>query len=178
MRATSGGRMRQEREHFDRIAGRYADASQSWTSLTRQVVERVSPLVVGKTVLDVGNGGFFAYDPRSAGEVTVLDISPAMLDRIEISGVRKVVGDARDLAGIEPESVDVLLFVFALHHICGRNVRDSYTALGQVLEAARERLRPGGLLVVAEPLLQAGYSRWSACCFPSHALRLGYGVSR
>ena len=31
----------------------------------------------GKTVLDVGHGGFFAYDPASASTVTVLDVSPA-----------------------------------------------------------------------------------------------------
>ena len=78
---TSRGQL--EQEHFDRIALRYAQASKSWASLSGQLVERIAPLVRGKTVLDVGNGGFFAYDPASASTVTGLDISPAMLERID-----------------------------------------------------------------------------------------------
>ena len=170
---TSRGQL--EQEHFDRIALRYAQASKSWASLSRQLVERIAPLVRGKTVLDVGNGGFFAYDPASASTVTVLDISPAMLERIDQPGVRKVVGDARELAGIEPASIDVLLFVFSLHHMCGRNPKDSHAVLDQVLGAAAERLVPGGRLLIAEPVLRPWLFAFERLLFPLTRRLLGLG---
>lgn len=156
----------QNQQHFDRIADRYEGAADTWSSLSRQVREQVQPLVRDKVVLDVGNGGFFAYEPRDAREVTAFDISPAMLERIDAPGVRKVVGDARTLEGIERDSVDVLLFVFALHHIVGSNLRDTLDVLDRVLAAAHTRLRRGGRLIVAEPVLRGLLYSLESALFP------------
>src|SRR5262245_43535553 len=130
-----------EREHFDKIAGKYADASATWASLYAQIARYVDPLIDRKTVLDVGSGGIFAYDPALAKRVILMDISPKMLDGISHPKVEKLVGDARVLLNIEDSSVDVIVFSLVLHHINGPSVAESLDTLAQVLRAAAARLR-------------------------------------
>jgi SAM-dependent methyltransferase len=140
------------REHFDKIASSYAKASDTWASVYRRISELVSPAVAGKDVLDIGNGGFFPYDTRAAKSVTVLDISPAMLDRIHVPNIQKVVGDARVLAAIPSASQDVVLYLLCLHHICGRNRSESLDILKEIFASAERVLRPGGCVIIAEPV--------------------------
>ncbi len=167
------------REQFDRIADRYHEAAESWNGLYEQIAVHVNPLLADKVVLDVGNGGHFAYDPAIARRVIALDISAEMVARIQLPGIAKVVGDARDLTGIDDASVDVIAFVFSLHHITGRNLQETFSTLDRVLASAQRKLRPGGTLVIAEPVLPGWLFRLQTWVFPaSHALleRLRVGM--
>jgi SAM-dependent methyltransferase len=142
------------RQHFDRIASRYQRAVETWQPIYAQTAQRLAPLIAGRDILDIGNGGVFAYDPARARQVTVVDISPAMLEDIRGPNVTTVIDDARRLGRIAPGSVDVVLFMLLLHHINGRSARETLEILEQVLTAARRRLRPGGHLVVIEPVVR------------------------
>lgn len=140
------------REHFDKIASDYSKASDTWSGVYRRIGELLSPLTAGRDVLDIGNGGFFPYDTAQAKSVTVLDISPAMLDRIHIPGLHKVVGDARDLKSIPNESQDLVIYLLCLHHICGKNRMETLTYLDEIFSSAARVLRPGGSIIIAEPV--------------------------
>jgi SAM-dependent methyltransferase len=139
--------------HFDKISPAYEGVYKSWESVYKKMKHLIDPLITGKNVLDVGNGGFFPYNTSLAAKVTVLDISPIMLERIQEPGIEKVVGDARDLSVIADGSVDVILFLLCLHHINGPSIADSKKTLDAVLSSAHRKLKPGGYLVVAEPFL-------------------------
>jgi len=155
------------RKHFDDVAGKYHETYSSWESLYRGMRDIVRPAVAGKDVLDIGNGGVFAYDVGQAASVTAVDISPAMLDTITDPAVRKVVADARDLLGIADESADAALFSFTIHHITGDTVAESVASLRRALASAARALRPGGTLFVAEPVVRSA-AMWAVerACFP------------
>lgn len=140
------------REHFDKIASDYSKASDTWAGVYTRIGELLSPLTAGCDVLDIGNGGFFPYDTTKARSVTVLDISPAMLDRIHAPNIRKVVGDARDLKSILDQSQDLVIYLLCLHHICGINRSETLEYLDDVLTSAARVLRPGGSIIIAEPV--------------------------
>lgn len=140
-------------DHFNCISDKYQEAAKSWDIIYKCAGSSLKPLVKDAVVLDVGNGGRFAYDPDSCRKVIAMDISPRMLENIDDDKVVKVVGDARDMEGIEEECVDVIVFILSLHHINGNSVQESLKILDQVLNAAREKLRIGGHLVIAEGLL-------------------------
>jgi SAM-dependent methyltransferase len=141
---------RDDRAHFDRVAERYSAATETWAALYEQAERAIDPLVRGRTVLDIGNGGHFVYDTRLPSHITALDVSPMMLEKIDDPRVEKQVGDARDLGSVADESVDVIIFFLVLHHIPGDSVRASGAALTTILDAAYCKLRPGGHLVVGE----------------------------
>lgn len=140
-------------KHFDKIADQYKKAADTWESVYRKTREIIEPLIKDKTVLDIGNGGYFPYDTRLAKKVTVLDISPAMLEKIDKPNIEKKVGDARILDNIEDDSMDVILFVLCVHHINGNTVRGTFAVLDEVIAASRKKLKRGGVLVIVEPTL-------------------------
>ena len=139
-----------EKQHFDRIAQRYRRAAETWASMYEQFETHLNPLIVDKQILDIGNGGHFAYDKTLPSQIAVLDVSPGMLDRIDDPRVEKLVGDARDLTGIKDGSMDVILLILCLHHINESSAGGSCHTLRQVLKSARKKLRPDGQLIVAE----------------------------
>ena len=139
-------------EHFDSIAGRYAGAAGTLKPLYDAVRSELDASVAGKAVLDVGNGGVFPYDRSLAASVTVLDISPAMLDRAP-EGVVKIVSDARSMAACRDESFDTVIFNLSLHHIAAGTLRETTAGVLQALREGFRTLRPGGDLIVYEPVL-------------------------
>lgn len=139
--------------HFDSIAKEYDKVSDSWESVYVQIQELVTPLIQGKEVLDIGNGGYFPYDIGLAKKVTALDISEEMLARIQDSRVFKIKGDARNLEKIPDASVDVILFFLSLHHINGSSFKSTKKVLEEILFTSRKKLKPGGKLIIAEPTL-------------------------
>jgi ubiquinone/menaquinone biosynthesis C-methylase UbiE len=143
----------EEQEHFDRISNNYQKASASWETLYEQIAERINSLITGKVILDIGNGGRFAYDLSLPKQVSAMDVSADMLSSISDPRIIKLVSDARNMHVIENSSVDIVIFVLVLHHINGKNIHQSIETLEDVLSEARSKLRPGGHLVVTEALL-------------------------
>ena len=124
---------------FDRIATLYdwvrpdvdPTTVDRWLAFAERPVERL---------IDVGGGPGTVAGATTVQERVVVDPSPRMLARARRRGLETERGAAEDLP-FEDDSVDVVLFVYSLHH-----VDDPHRALD---EAARV-LRPGGLLVVRE----------------------------
>lgn len=129
--------------HFDHIAHRYAGASGGLDAVYAAARPELAGRCAGKDVLDVGGGGVLAPGLETAASVTALDLSCAMLERLP-PAVRRVRGDARDLSVLGGARFDVVLFNLSLHHVEGAE-----GALAQAWGA----LRPGGELLVHEPLL-------------------------
>jgi len=165
------------REHFDRISQRYERASKSWRAIYERVEAHLDPLVADQRVLDIGSGGVFPYDTALPREIIALDISPNMLEAIDDPNVVTRVGDARNLEGIEDGSIDVMLFILSIHHINGDSAEKSFATLDSILASARSALRPGGHLVVVEPVLPRRWFRLQSLAFPlTRALLARLGV--
>jgi hypothetical protein len=137
--------------HFDNIAERYRGVPETWKSVYEAARGVIEPVVKDKIILDVGNGGFFPYDTKLPKKTTVLDLSPAMLEKISDPNVAKVVGDARTLEAIADGSLDVILFILCLHHINGKSPRESNQMLDDVFRASHAKLKRSGTLLVVEP---------------------------
>jgi SAM-dependent methyltransferase len=101
-------------------------------------------------VLDVGNGGVFAYDPAVAREIVACDLflDESAADRFP-ENVELRRGDALRLTE-EPESFDVVVEAFLYHHLTGRRARDSVPNVRRAIAEAARMIVPGGRLVVAE----------------------------
>lgn len=152
---TSAPNQSPKQPYFDQISDRYDRAVSTWESVYRCAREIIAPWIRGASVLDVGSGGIWVFDPAAAKEVTLLDISPKMLERIPLPlpHVRKVVGDARNLDGIAGASQDVILYLLCVHHVVGRSRAEAFRMLDEVLVAAKAKCRPGGRIVIVEPTL-------------------------
>ena len=153
-------------EHFDRISARYRAAAESWRSIYEQANAVLAPLVRDKNVLDIGNGGVFAYEPDTTRSTTVVDVSPSMLAGLSSSAVRAVVADARDLSILGGATFDVAVLMLVLHHIAGRSHHDTRAQLERVLDNVVGRLEPGGHLVVVEPVIRAPLRHLQRAAYP------------
>lgn len=164
--------------HFDNISKKYQRAADTWSMIYESVRQRLDPIVEGKEVLDVGNGGQFAYDTDLAEKVTAMDIASHMMDGITDPKIAKIVGDARNMDIIEDESCDAIVFLLVLHHINGTNVDASLDTLRSVVSASFRKLRPGGYLIVTEALLSGFLYRLQSMAFQIMQFILGrFGVS-
>jgi demethylmenaquinone methyltransferase/2-methoxy-6-polyprenyl-1,4-benzoquinol methylase len=90
-------------------------------------------------LLDVA-GGPGRASARLDAESVVVDAAPGMVRRARARGREAVLGDAARLP-VADGSVDAVLVADALHHLPDRDA---------ALRAARDALRPGGVLVVRE----------------------------
>jgi ubiquinone/menaquinone biosynthesis C-methylase UbiE len=159
------------RVHFDEIADDYhLQAAGTQQAVYDDLETWITPLITGKVVLDVGNGGKFAYDTGLPSAVTALDISEKMLAKISDTRVVRVVGDALKMDGIDDHSVDVVVLCLMLHHMAGRTRLQSLATLRQVLTSARRTVRPGGCVVVTETVATPMFSAAQRLIYPaSHA---------
>lgn len=140
------------RPHFDAIAGSYAGATGALDPLYAAIRGELDAAVAGKDVLDIGSAGIFAYNYRLAASVTSLDLSPLMLERVP-AGVRAVAADARDMHPLGDASFDVAFFGLSLHHVVGNTLAETEAGQKKALAEAFRVLRPGGQLIVYEPVL-------------------------
>ena len=143
------------RPHFDAIAGSYAGATGALEPLYAAVRGELEAEVAGKDVLDVGSAGVFAFDRRLASSVTSLDLSPAMLLRVP-ADVATLAADARDMGALADGSFDVVLFSLSLHHVVGASLGETESGQAAAVAEAFRVLRPGGRLIVYEPVLSSG----------------------
>ena len=138
--------------HFDSIAPGYAGATGALDPLYAAIRGELATVVAGKNVLDVGSGGVFPFDRRLAASVTSLDLSAEMLARVP-DDVAKVVADARDMRPLADASFDAVLFSLSFHHVAAETVEMTEAAQAQALAESFRVLRPGGQLVLYEPVL-------------------------
>lgn len=126
----------------------------------REKTEKVSDILdalqagPGKRVADVGAGeGFYTFRIAKAvgptGRVTAVDVSEKYLEKLrerlkqdDITNVDVVVG-AVDDPRLSPDSVDAVLIYNAYHEM---------TTPEPILKSILAALRPGGRLVMSEPL--------------------------
>lgn len=153
-------------EHFDNISSKYQTAAESWQEIYQQIEARITPIVRDKVVLDIGNGGRFAYNTNLPTQVIAMDIASTMLEHIQEPHIIKIISDARDMQGIENESVDVIIFLLVLHHINGDNVKESIKTLDNVILSSQHKLRPGGHLIITEGLLSPFLFKIQCIFFP------------
>jgi SAM-dependent methyltransferase len=118
------------------------------------VFDRLVP-VSGRDVVDIGCGGGMLVSALTArgARVTGVEISESQLAAAirddDGSGARYLVGLAQRLP-LEDASVDVVVFMRALHHVPPADMLDG------LREAARV-LRPGGAVYIAEPLTEGDF---------------------
>jgi SAM-dependent methyltransferase len=122
------------------------------TDLT--VLERLVP-VSGRDVIDIGCGGGVLVRALTArgARVTGVEISESQLASAirddDGNGARYVVGVAQRLP-LADASVDVVVFMRALHHVPPDDMLEA-------LSEARRVLRPGGVVYIAEPLAEGDF---------------------
>lgn len=141
------------RDHFDKIADDYKQRVHAQTEFHNIVAGELEPLIRGKEIIDIGNGGVFAYDYKLAKRVTAMDISPRMLETITDPQINKIVGDARSMDGIPDNSLDVIIINQVLHHVNGDDFQETSAFQDQIIRKCGEKLRARGEIVILEPVL-------------------------
>ena len=121
----------------------------------KRIHDFISERVAGITdLLDVGNGGVFAYDTARIGSITAIDLFledlPAdVISQYFPSNAIAKQGSALDIP--EPDGkFEMVLMVMLLHHLTGRDWRASWENAGRAISEAWRVLRPGGRLLIVE----------------------------
>jgi SAM-dependent methyltransferase len=121
----------------------------------RTLHDFVSEKVVGvNKLLDVGNGGVFAYDTSQVGSITAIDLfledlPPNVIATYFPKNARARQGSALAL----PENdgtFDMVLMVMLLHHLTGTDWQSSWRNLRQAVQEGWRVLKPGGRLLIIE----------------------------
>jgi ubiquinone/menaquinone biosynthesis C-methylase UbiE len=156
--ATDGSIRRQQRVWSRRV--------NSWDHHTPAGLEKVTAAVLAAAcgsddqVVDLGCGtGQLSIPLAERGaRVLAIDVSQAMIGRLEANARDRSVGGIEAIAipienlSLPPESVDLVITSYALHHL-----RDSDKS--RVVSAAYRWLRPGGSLFVADMMFGRGGTR-------------------
>jgi SAM-dependent methyltransferase len=109
----------------------------------------------GAAIADVGcgDGAFTRGLARAGARPTGIEVSSAQLARVEaaarIGDERYAVG-AGDALPFAAKSLDAIVYCKSFHHV-------PVVAMPAALAEAARALRPGGLLIVIEPLAQGAY---------------------
>jgi ubiquinone/menaquinone biosynthesis C-methylase UbiE len=107
-----------------------------------------------KTLLDVGAGsGRFAMLIRqkfSDFQITALDPSTTLLEKIEDESIRKVVGKLPDLNLSPEESFYFIHVSMVLHHLVGKTINESKNIVKESLRGLREHLEDAGSLMIVD----------------------------
>lgn len=105
---------------------------------------------LGGRILCVGGLWVGAAADFVAGhDVTVLDVSAAMLSHFEARGATPVEGDARAMPFADSE-FDHIVFPLVLHHITDGSAEHSRANVQRALAEARRVVRPGGSVWIRE----------------------------
>ncbi len=135
---------------------RQAAESPGLTRVVERVVDESAPRS-GERVVDLGcgSGQLALRIAPSVAEVVGVDVSPAMIalleERARAGGLTNVVGrsEAIEQLAFEPESVDLVVSNYVLHHL---RDEDKEAAVRK----AAGWLRPGGRLVVGDMMFGRG----------------------
>ena len=139
--------------HFDKIYKSYNKNIGSYKNLYKQIGDLINTSIKDKTLLDIGNGGQTPYDKERPKKILVYDISSEMLNKITDKNIIKIQGDARNLNKINDRSIDVILYLYTLHHINGKNKKSALASLDSIIKQAQKKLSNDGILIIVEPVL-------------------------
>jgi len=119
-----------------------------------------------ENLVDIGNGGVFAYDTNLVKKITAIDL---FLDSLDFSKYPKNVilrqGDALNLE--VPETFyDAVIFVMLIHHLVGENVKDTHENLTRCISEAHKVLKPGGKLIIVESCVPSWLYKAEKILFP------------
>jgi ubiquinone/menaquinone biosynthesis C-methylase UbiE len=105
-------------------------------------------------LLDIGNGGVFAYETSGVRSITAIDLflgelHPDIISRHFPQNCRPVQGSA--LALPEPDGkFDMALMVMLLHHLTSTDWKSSWANTQTAIDEAWRVLKPGGKLLIVE----------------------------
>ena len=139
--------------HFNKIKDRYFKNIGDKKNLYNETKKIINPIIKDKIVLDIGSGGHVFYDHRLTKKIIILDISIEMLNSINNKNFVKINQDARNMTKVNDNSIDIILIIFALHHINGKNYKDSIESLKKTLSESYNKLNLGGEIFIIEPIL-------------------------
>ncbi|MDB5611426.1 MAG: ubiE/COQ5 methyltransferase family protein [Bradyrhizobium sp.] len=115
----------------------------------------ISAKVAGTNdLLDIGNGGVFAYDTSGVGSITAIDLflgdlHPHVVSKHFPQNCHPVQGSA--LALPEPDGkFDMALMVMLLHHLTSTDWKSSWANAQIAIDEAWRVLKPGGRLLIVE----------------------------
>ena len=89
-------------------------------------------------------------DTSSASLLIAIDSSEEMLKNLTDKSITSIVSDARDMKEIQNNSIDVILIIFAIHHINGKNYSSAISSLKKVIEVSNKKLTTNGEIVIVE----------------------------
>ena len=161
MTNTSGGTLSLRRQWDKRVTHwhSHVTSASAFEKVRDRLVAIAAPLPAEEWV-DLGAGtGFVAFAlAPSVKSVRAFDISPAMArsmtERAQEAGLGNVQAEVADLVELDmsPESADLIVSSYALHHLHDSDKR------ALVIKAARW-LRPGGRIVIADMMFGRGGSQ-------------------
>lgn len=139
----------------------------SWSSHGSAGLEKVTAALIeeasvrpGQRVVDLGCGTGQISLPlaEQGGHVLAVDVSPAMVERLRKEAIARDLGDLEGMAepieslSLPPQSVDLIVTSYALHHL-----RDQDKSA--LVNNALQWLRPGGRLLIADMMFGRGATR-------------------
>ena len=136
--------------HFNKIRHKYQNNIGDKKKLYNILATKINPIIKNKNILDIGSGGNIFYDYSLSNKIIVIDSSEEMLKNSNDEGVIKIVSDARDMRKINNNSIDVILIIFALHHINGKKYSSAISSLKKVLVESDKKLTTNGEILVVE----------------------------
>jgi SAM-dependent methyltransferase len=117
-------------------------------------------------VLDIGNGGVINYDLQPLDRVVVVDIAPAVGEKLQNLGkVFFQCGDALALPAAA-ETFDTVLLQQLIHHLAEKQAAETESRARKACAEAYRALRPGGKVVIMESCLPKAWEKLERLLFP------------
>jgi len=138
------------------MSSRYQDLVSTRDSL--QEIRMIVEPRMGKKVLDVGNGGIKEFNSAQTSLYVGVDFSQEMLKKGESEGIHKVCGEALKLA-FRDGSFDTLFYRSLLHHLAGKNLRETIQMVKMALGQGFVCLQTEGNVLIIEPCLPSFFER-------------------
>tara|TARA_B100001059_G_scaffold230785_1_gene265520 strand:+ start:782 stop:1474 length:693 start_codon:yes stop_codon:yes gene_type:complete len=136
--------------HFNKIRHKYKSNIGDKKKLYENLSAKINPLIKNKNILDIGSGGNIFYDYSLSNKIIAIDSSEEMLKNSSDKKIISIVSDARDMKEVVDNSIDVILIVFALHHINGKKYSSAISSLKKVIEESNKKLVINGEIIIVE----------------------------
>ena len=121
-----------------------------------------------RELLDIGNGGIINYDASKIGNITALDLFFDENQTPEYSNVKFKKGSALDIP-FENGKFDMVLMQNLLHHVIGKNIKESKKMLERAITESYRVLKPHGKLLILESTVPAWFYIIESMAFPLFA---------